>query len=950
MADLDKTIQVAINGEDNISKKLRDIDQKLDKFGTSLGGVAGAAGKAATAVAAVSAAITGTFAAGLAAAYQQSADFEQKLLDLKAVIGGEATEAMKDAKTAAMELAQQYGISAGEIMDMMVEWKKAGHDVAGSIEGVTHQLDLMKATSMEANTASENLAKIMQGFGIEAKETQKVVDTLVTTSEEYSLTAGKLSEGLGKVAKLAQQAGFSMEETTGLLTPMIEEFRSGSEAGNAFKRALQKIQDDAGPVQDALETLGVNQKKANGEFRSGEKIYRDVAKAWDTLNDSQKTFVAQQLVGTERAGQFSSAMEGYNKSLEVTKKNQDNVGAAMESASTKMEGANEKANQLATTFETLAISIGDEFRDSAKEGVGGLQELIEKLYDSVEAGTMEEFFKEIRNMSSELADYLDEVADVLPEAMEGVEWSGLANSVREVGDSFRWWFDGLDLTTARGLTQAIQKMVDTLSGSISTFATFNKAAETTWDALRALYNLGQSFTDFIVTTWVSSLELLTEALALVDPTGMFDDANEKLEELKAGWGKELQKEVDQTKKSFKDMTQTISKTPDQKQIKVSETGSENVQKAMSSFRDYEDVNVDVDDEGTAEKTGKEIDKQVPKKKKMEIDAELQKKQIEKEIAKIEAEAEKVEAALDMTAELKTADAEKAMQSMKSAADVVKKGISSTTTAMGDLLDSYTETKDPMKESSTKNWMNDVQDRRDKQFQMQREFFNKMMEEPDEKLMDFDKSDIDKIEKAVSKVTDAKDVKVNVDDKGTAKKTKEEIDKNVPDKKETKVQTDLEEKKVEKDIATIEAKSEKAQAALELVAEVKTAQAEASMEKFKSAMEGTQTAIKATTSSMSDLLGAYTSVKDPFKEMHIENIMDEEQKRREESFKMQKKLTQAELELIRQKQEKLKGEDGLITIQGDGLEPELEAFMWKILERVQVRANEEMSEFLLGLNG
>jgi hypothetical protein len=41
-------------------------------------------------------------------------------------------------------------------------------------------------------------------------------------------------------------------------------------------------------------------------------------------------------------------------------------------------------------------------------------------------------------------------------------------------------------------------------------------------------------------------------------------------------------------------------------------------------------------------------------------------------------------------------------------------------------------------------------------------------------------------------------------------------------------------------------------------------------------------------------------------------------------------------------------EGMITVTADGLEPELEAFMWKILERVQVRANEESSDFLLGL--
>ncbi|MBO1225040.1 MAG: hypothetical protein JYX80_11490 [Candidatus Scalindua sediminis] len=40
-------------------------------------------------------------------------------------------------------------------------------------------------------------------------------------------------------------------------------------------------------------------------------------------------------------------------------------------------------------------------------------------------------------------------------------------------------------------------------------------------------------------------------------------------------------------------------------------------------------------------------------------------------------------------------------------------------------------------------------------------------------------------------------------------------------------------------------------------------------------------------------------------------------------------------------------DAMITISGDGPEPELEAFMWQILQRIQIRANADGAEYLLG---
>jgi len=43
-------------------------------------------------------------------------------------------------------------------------------------------------------------------------------------------------------------------------------------------------------------------------------------------------------------------------------------------------------------------------------------------------------------------------------------------------------------------------------------------------------------------------------------------------------------------------------------------------------------------------------------------------------------------------------------------------------------------------------------------------------------------------------------------------------------------------------------------------------------------------------------------------------------------------------------------DNVIKIKADGLEPEMEAFMWKLLKKIQVRANESGAEFLLAAAG
>ena len=81
---------------------------------------------------------------------------------------------------------------------------------------------------------------------------------------------------------------------------------------------------------------------------------------------------------------------------------------------------------------------------------------------------------------------------------------------------------------------------------------------------------------------------------------------------------------------------------------------------------------------------------------------------------------------------------------------------------------------------------------------------------------------------------------------------------------------------------------------------------------------------------------------------IEDQIELENKRRETALKKENELIDAKIANIKEKTRSLAKGDALIKIEGDGLQPELEAFMWAVLDAIQVRANAEGSEFLLGV--
>lgn len=80
---------------------------------------------------------------------------------------------------------------------------------------------------------------------------------------------------------------------------------------------------------------------------------------------------------------------------------------------------------------------------------------------------------------------------------------------------------------------------------------------------------------------------------------------------------------------------------------------------------------------------------------------------------------------------------------------------------------------------------------------------------------------------------------------------------------------------------------------------------------------------------------------------IEAQIEKENKRRDDAFKLQKDLTEAQIAQMKAQTEAMLKGDGLIKIDGAGLAPHLEAFMWEVLKAIQIKVNKDGLKMLLG---
>lgn len=128
-----------------------------------------------------------------------------------------------------------------------------------------------------------------------------------------------------------------------------------------------------------------------------------------------------------------------------------------------------------------------------------------------------------------------------------------------------------------------------------------------------------------------------------------------------------------------------------------------------------------------------------------------------------------------------------------------------------------------------------------------------------------------------------------------------------------------------------------------------AQLEADTERAKAAF----TSIDNTVTSTGDLIGDLFSLFKDFDNLSfgairlVQDQIEKENMRRQEALNLQKQLTEAQIEQIRAQTRAVEKGDSIIKVDGAGLQPHLEAFMWEILRTIQVRVNADGLKMLLG---
>ena len=297
---------------------------------------------------------------GIAAAGVKTAsEFEVTMasLGVNAGIAGEYLDSLGDL---AIKLGADTVFSANEAANAMLELSKAGLKPA-AIEGgvLANTLNLAATEGIGLVEASTIMANTMNAFGLEAKDTARIVDVLAAGAVASTAGVEDLAGGLKYAGTTAKILNIPLDDTVTALAALNNAGIDSTTAGTSLNRFFLGLTGSTSKSAKEMEKLGISFEDVNGNIRPMNEIIPELAKSVDGMGDSMRTAALKQIFGVEGMRAANILLELNADGYEKLKDEVNKEGVAQDLATARMTGTAGALEQLRGSVETAALKIGD---------------------------------------------------------------------------------------------------------------------------------------------------------------------------------------------------------------------------------------------------------------------------------------------------------------------------------------------------------------------------------------------------------------------------------------------------------------------------------------------------------------------------------------------------------------------------------------------------------------
>lgn len=320
-----------------------------------------------------------SLASNFAAPIKLGMEFDKTMSRVGAVSNASA-EDLEKLRLGARNLGKSTVFSASQAAEGMTYLAMAGFKSEDILKAMPGMLNLAAAGQVDLANASDIAASMLNGFGLEASQINRVADTMVNTFANSSTDLQGLGETMKYVAPVAKSMGVDLETVAAMAGKLGDNAIRGSQAGTAMRAVFTRLVAPATEGQKALYALGVSVKDAQGNVRAMPDVLKDIGTALKKLPQAAQAAIKKDIFGQEAMSAAGILMENavdgtLQKMIDKVKE----VGSAERVAKKQTDNLAGDLSVLNSAFEENQLIISDVLTSSLRPFVQILTIAITKV-------------------------------------------------------------------------------------------------------------------------------------------------------------------------------------------------------------------------------------------------------------------------------------------------------------------------------------------------------------------------------------------------------------------------------------------------------------------------------------------------------------------------------------------------------------------------------------------
>ena len=443
----ESVVNLILRGEDQVSQAVKSALSSVGDFSSGISNLASPLADFGTSALKLETGILAVGAAATSMAIVLAGDFDKSFREIATIIGIPSAE-LGEFRQEILDFARNSTQDLSSITAAYYSALSAGRtqdDVTQFLEGAERLAVAGVATIAQS---VDVVTSLLNAYGVGVEEANRVSDVLFATVRQGKTTLSELAGAMAGVTANASTLEVPIETVAAILATLTGGGTSTSQAVTQLNAALGAMIAPSQGAQRVAKELGIDFNAAAVRTQGFEVVLQSLGSA--TEAQIATLFGSQEAIKLVLAATGQQA-ESLARNLEITRNSAEFVTAAFEDMVQALD-----LDIIRRQAQIAFIEFGDPLLKAAGGISGALADVFQSIGISFREGNLRQITDFVKGEMEKLETIFKAAAKAFPEALENADLSGFTGGLEIIRDAVGGLFQGFDLTSAEGMQKFIE--------------------------------------------------------------------------------------------------------------------------------------------------------------------------------------------------------------------------------------------------------------------------------------------------------------------------------------------------------------------------------------------------------------------------------------------------------------------------------------------------------------